>query len=80
MKRQLPHISQPVDKPISYSQEDVNVAKIAKGVLKKNTNLSIAKDYVIHLLAVEDDHVIYKLQSLAKREHLCMNAQRLLFK
>ena len=63
-------LSQHVEKPVAYSQEEVNAAKEGKGIVKKEIGTDIIKDSVIDLLAVDDDHIIYKLQSLSKyRSH-----------
>ena len=59
-------IIQHIDKPFCYSQEEVDLAKKEKGVLTKKTGDQIITDSVIDLLAVDDDHIIYKLQSLSK--------------
>ena len=59
-------LSQHVEKPVSYSQEEVSVAKKGKGIVKRETGTGIIKDSVIDLLAVDDGHIIYKLQSLSK--------------
>ena len=60
------HISQHNLQPISYSQKEVESAKKGEGVLTKVINSNIVRDTVIDLLAVEDDHIIYKLHSLCK--------------
>ena len=59
-------LSQHLKKPVSYSQEEVSVAKKGKGIVKRETGTDIIKDSVIDLLAVDDGHIIYKLQSLSK--------------
>ena len=59
-------IIQHIDKPFAYSQEEVDSAKKSKGVLTKNSGDQIITDSVIDLLAVNDDHIIYRLQSLIK--------------
>jgi hypothetical protein len=67
-KRYLSHkqITAHVVKPISYSQEEVDWANKDKGVLPNKSVNEIITDNVIDLLAVNDDHIIYKLQSLSK--------------
>ena len=67
-KQYLSHhqISQHIDTPLSYSQEEVDLAKRDKGIVVKKTGDQILKDSVIDLLAVDDDHIIYRLQSLTK--------------
>ena len=60
------HIRQHNMQPISYSQREVDFAKMDKGVLTRATDTEVVEDSVIDLLAVEDDHIIYKLQSLSK--------------
>ena len=67
-KQHLSHhqISQHIDTPLSYSQEEVALAKQDKGVLSKKTGDQIITDTVIDLLAVDDDHIIYKLQAMSK--------------
>ena len=74
------HISEHNLQPISYSQEEVESAKYKEGVLTKVINNKVVRDTVIDLLAVEDDHIIYKLQSLCKHcsEHWLRLGQRLL--
>ena len=59
-------ITQHIDMPVSYSQEEVDSAKNNKGIL---TDTGIMTDTIIDLLAV--DHIIYKLQSLSRhcRDH-----------
>ena len=67
-KQYLSHhqISQHIDTPLSYSEEEVVLAKKDKGILVKKTGDQIIKDSVIDLLTVDDDHIIYRLQSLRK--------------
>ena len=67
-KRYLSHeqIKQHADKPISYSQEEVDAAKESDGILISATENGTVQDSVVDLLAVEDDHLIYKLQSLTE--------------
>lgn len=60
------HIRQHIRNPISYSQDEVDAAKKDDGVLTRRTEAGTVRDFVIDLLAVDDDHIIYKLQSLSK--------------
>ena len=66
-RRYLSHqqISQHVENPISYSQEEVDLAKKGNGILVKETGKEIITDSVIDLLAIDDDHMMYELQSVA---------------
>ena len=59
-------IIQHIDKPICYSQEEVDLAKKEKGILTKKTGDQIITDSVIDLLTLNDNHIIYKLESLSK--------------
>ena len=54
------------DKPISYSRAEFGSVKKEKGVLTKGSGDQIITDSLIDLLAVDDNHIIYKLQSLSK--------------
>ena len=59
-------ITEHVDKPIAYSQEEVDAAKKGTGVLAKTTDTQIIQDSVVDMLVVDDDHIIYNLQALSK--------------
>ena len=59
-------IIQHIDKPICYSQEEVDLAKKEKGILTKKTGDQINTDSVIDRLTLNDNHIIYKLESLSK--------------
>ena len=61
-----PQIMQRFDKPFSYSRGEVDLAKKEKEVLTKESGDQIITDSLIDLLAVDDNHIFYKLQSLSK--------------
>ena len=64
-------ITQHIDQPFSYTQEEVDLAENNRGILTKVTDTGIVTETTIDLLAVDEDHIIYKLKSLSRhcRDH-----------
>ena len=60
------HITRHTQRPIAHSLNDIRAAKRHNGIVMKTTNAETVKDSVVDLLAVDDDHIVYKLQSFGK--------------
>jgi hypothetical protein len=67
-RRYLSHhqISQHIDRPISYSQEEVDAAKKCNGILVKETGQQIITEYIVDVLATNEDDIISNLQTIAE--------------
>jgi hypothetical protein len=66
-KRYLSHkqISEHIDNPISYSQEEVDSAKKGNGILVNETGKQIIQESVNDVVGIDEDHIISDLQSVA---------------